>query len=178
MEDLRAVLRGEPLGDERAVAGSGVALDAEECRRPVGRQLGDERVEVDLVEDLVQVAGRVLRRELSAAALADAEPVVFGVLDVPELSCRRELLVVRVADAGFPERGFEPLRVRPGVLATANAAPLAYVDEQRDVGLAQRVEEALERPVVDADRRDGTQGASGRCASARTARSRRQPAAR
>jgi hypothetical protein len=35
-----------------------------------------------------------------------------------------------------------------------DAPPLAHVDEQPDVGVVQRIEEALERPAVDADGRD------------------------
>jgi hypothetical protein len=85
---------------------------------------------------------------------------------VAELRRRSELLVVRVGDAGSFECRLEPLRVRPGVLAPAHAAALADVDDEPDVGLAERVEEALERPVVDPDRRDGAQRANGRCGSA------------
>ena len=50
----------------------------------------------------------------------------------------------------------EALRVGPGVLAPANASALAHVDEECDVCVAQCVEEGVERPAVDADRRDRT----------------------
>src|SRR5215210_9424368 len=85
VHDLHAVLLGEPLRDERAVARLRVALDAEERRRPVGRQLFDQRAEVGAVEHLVQVPLAVLRRELGARALAATEPLVLAVLHVPEL---------------------------------------------------------------------------------------------
>src|SRR3954470_6181898 len=52
-----------PLRDERAVAGFGVALDAEERGRAVGRQRRDDRLEVDLVETFAGVALDVVRRE-------------------------------------------------------------------------------------------------------------------
>ncbi|MGZ4314821.1 MAG: hypothetical protein ACXVRK_02820 [Gaiellaceae bacterium] len=58
MQDPEAVLLGEPPGDERAAARARVGLDAEERRREVGRQLGDERFEVSGLEDLVQVPAR------------------------------------------------------------------------------------------------------------------------
>jgi hypothetical protein len=61
--------------------------------------------------------------------------------------------VVRVGDAGLGERALEALCVRPGVLAPADASPLTYVDEESDVRAAERVEEAVDCPAVDADRR-------------------------
>src|SRR4051812_71270 len=64
VDDPKAVLLGEPLGDQRAVTGLGVAFDAEERRD--ARQLGDQRIEVGRLEDLVQVALAVLGRELGA----------------------------------------------------------------------------------------------------------------
>jgi hypothetical protein len=51
------MLRGQALGDQRAVAGLGVALDAEQRRRD-GR-----RLELDTVENLCRVAPRVFRCE-------------------------------------------------------------------------------------------------------------------
>jgi hypothetical protein len=61
---------------------------------------------------------------------------------------------MRVVDAGPGEGGLEPRGIRPCVLAPADASPLADVDEQPDVRLPERAEERLERPAVDADRRD------------------------
>ena len=88
------------------------------------------------------------------ATLADAEAVVLAVLDVPELGRRRELLVVGIGDAGFGQRALEDAARWPR--RTRGHAPRVAgdVDEQPDVGLAQGVEEALERPAVDADRHD------------------------
>jgi len=107
-----------------------------------------------VLEVLVQVPLAVLGRELRARALADADPVVLGVLNPTQLGRRRQLPVVRVADPGLRERLLQALRIRPRVLAAANAPALADVDEQPDVRVVQRLEEALERPAVDADRRE------------------------
>jgi hypothetical protein len=46
------------------VAGFGIALDAEERGGRVGRHLLDDRCEVDLAEDLPEIALPVLGREL------------------------------------------------------------------------------------------------------------------
>jgi hypothetical protein len=64
---------GEPLRNEGAVARARVGLDAEERRCAVGRQLGNERVEVGGLEDLVQVPLAVLRRPVGASSR-----VIFG----------------------------------------------------------------------------------------------------
>ena len=101
------ILRRQPLGDERAVARLGIALDAEERRRRVDGHLGDDRREVDMIEDLPDVAVPILGRELDPRALADAEAVVLPVLHVAELGGRRQLLVVAVLDAGVRERSLE-----------------------------------------------------------------------
>ena len=66
--------------------------------------------------------------------------------------------MVRVGDARVRERGLQAPRVRPRVFVAAYAAPLTYVDEQRDVRFVECVEEAIERPSVDADGRDGLHG--------------------
>src|SRR5436190_7835697 len=125
--DREAVLRRESLRDERAVARLRVALDAEQGGRAVGRQLLGEGAEVDVVEDLAGVALDVGRRELDARALADAVAVVLGVLEVAQLGRGRELRAVLVGDARVRERRLKPLGVRPGVLRSADAAPLAHV---------------------------------------------------
>ena len=59
-------LRGEAVGDQRAVARLRVGLDAEERGCAGRRQLIDERVEVGAVEDLARVTAGVLGRELDA----------------------------------------------------------------------------------------------------------------
>jgi hypothetical protein len=64
--------------------------------------------------------------------------------------------VVRVPDAGVCKRQLKTPRVRPGVFRAANSAPLAHVDDQPDICPAQRIEEPLERPAVDTNRRDRT----------------------
>ena len=88
----------EALGDQRAVAGLGVGLDAQQRRGRAVGHLGDERVEVGVVEDLAHVALGVLRVEQLARALADAEAVVGGVLQPAQLGRRRELAVVAVGE--------------------------------------------------------------------------------
>src|SRR4051812_22541901 len=76
-----AELVGEPRGDQRAVAGLGVALDAQERRCAARREARDEGIEIGLVEDLARVARHVTRRELGARALANALARVLGVLE-------------------------------------------------------------------------------------------------
>jgi hypothetical protein len=78
-----AVLRRQPLRDQRAVTGLRIPLDTEKRGRPIGRQFRHDRPEVDPIEDLLRVPLRELRRELRARALADAEPLVLAVLQLP-----------------------------------------------------------------------------------------------
>ena len=73
MRDRQAVTLREPLGDQRAMTGLGIGLDAEQRRGGLGGQLGDERIEVGVVEDLVDVALAVFGVEHGARALADAD---------------------------------------------------------------------------------------------------------
>jgi hypothetical protein len=79
--DRDAVPLGKPLGDQGAVAGLRVALDAEQRRGPAALQRRDDRREVGGVEDLGGVAAGVLGGELAARALADPSTVILGVLE-------------------------------------------------------------------------------------------------
>jgi hypothetical protein len=56
LDDRDAVPGGQPLRDEGAMAGLGIALDAEEGGPGGGRQFGDECTEVDAIEDFSCVA--------------------------------------------------------------------------------------------------------------------------
>ena len=56
MHDLEAELFGKPLCYELAVAPLRIALDAEQGRGGVRRHLGDDRREIDVVDDLPCVA--------------------------------------------------------------------------------------------------------------------------
>jgi hypothetical protein len=80
--DRDAVLLGQPLGDQRAVAGLRVALDTEQRCGPAARQRRDDRREVGAVEDLGGVAAGVLGSEFAARALADPAAVILGVLEL------------------------------------------------------------------------------------------------
>jgi hypothetical protein len=154
VEDGHPVLLCQPLRDERSVTSLRVALDAEERRLPIVRQLRQQGAEVGRVQDLADEAVTVLAGELGAGAFSDPEPVVLRVLHAAQLGRRRELEPVTVADARLGQRCLQPLRVRPGVLAAADAAALADVDDEADVVPPERLQERLERPPVDADRRD------------------------
>jgi hypothetical protein len=154
MHDSEAVRLGELCGDERPVARLRVALDAQQCGRPVLRQPRDEGIEVKLVEDLAPIARGVLRRELAPRTLADATTVVFCVLHVAQLGRRRELLSVLVLDARVGERRLQSLGVRPHVLPPTYPAALADVEQQRDVRCLQRRDKAVDVGLVDADRRE------------------------
>jgi hypothetical protein len=66
---------------------------------------------------------------------------------------------VVVPDPRRIERGLEPRRVRPRVLAAAHATPLPDVDQHADVGVAQRSDEARGVEAVDADRGEAGHGA-------------------
>jgi hypothetical protein len=133
------------------VAGLRVALDAEEGGAVVTDE-ADDRLEVDPVEHLLGVAAGVHGRQLGARAFALAAPLVLAVLQLPHLGRRRQLRQVAVADARLAQRRLEALRVRPGVLAAAHAAPLAHVEDDPDLGLPQGPEEAGPVKAVDADR--------------------------
>ena len=115
--DGDAVLGREALGDDRAVAGLGIALDAEQRAGAVGRELGGDGLERRLVEDLACVSGGVLRREHGPRPLALAPARVLGVLELAQLGRRRELLVVLVGDARRPaSAAWRRAAVRPRVL--------------------------------------------------------------
>ena len=73
--------RAEALGDQRAVAGLGVALDAEQGRA-APRLSSDEGREVGGVEDLLGVALRVLGGEHGPRAFSLAAPGVLPVLEL------------------------------------------------------------------------------------------------
>jgi hypothetical protein len=138
-------------GGERAVARLGVALDAQQGGNRVLRQLGDDRAEVGVGKDLAPVALGVFGRQDAARALPDPLPRIFFVLQPAQLGRRSELLAMGVADAFLEERGLEPLRVRPRVVATSYASPLADVDHEPDVRGMKRVEEAFQGRFVDPD---------------------------
>src|SRR5215212_3613501 len=154
VDDLDAVLRGQAVRDQRAMARLWVAFNAHQRRRPVGGQLGYDRVQVGSVEDLGDVAVAVLARQLAAGAFADSQPVVLAVLQPAQFGRGRQLLAVAVLDAGPGQRSLQPNRVRPRVVAAAHAAPLAYVQQQAHAGPGQALEERLSREAVDADGRD------------------------
>ena len=141
------------------MAGGGVALDAEE-RGGRAADEADQRVEVGRVEDLLGVALDVGGGEDGAVALALAPLGVGLVLGFAHRGGRGQFGQVLVDDPGLAQRRFQPLRVRPGVLRAAHAAPLAHVEQQVDARLAQRRQEAVEVGAVDADREDLFQASS------------------
>ena len=141
--DRETVVVGQTSGDEGAVAGLGVALDAEERGEAFGGQRRDEGREVDAVEDLGRVATDVLGRELDARALADAEAGVLGVLELAQLGRRSELGVVAIAERRGGEGVLEAPGVGPRVLRSANAAALADVQDEADVGRRKALEERV-----------------------------------
>jgi len=141
----------EPIGDQRAVTGFRVTLDAQQCADPGGWERFGELVDVDSREDLAAVALRVFRRQLHARALTDTSRIVDRVLQPAQLRRRRQLRKMAIFESGEGERILESLGVRPRVLRAAHAAPLANIEYQHDVGVCERVQEALERGAIDAD---------------------------
>src|ERR1700679_107944 len=101
--DVEAPLPLQPRRDQRAVAGLGVALDAEQRRR-AGADPADDRAEVDGVEDLLGVALGVAGGDDGARALALAAPGVLAVLQLAQLGGPGQLLAVAVADGRPPLR--------------------------------------------------------------------------
>jgi hypothetical protein len=150
--DLDREIGGQPIGDQGAVACLRIAFHAYEGRGLVRGQLGNERAELYPREDLAQIALPVLGRQLGARALRDTEAVVLAVLQLPELSGRRQLLLVPVADPDLGERGLEPVRVGPRVLRATDASTLTDVEQQDYPRVPERIEKRLGRPPVDADR--------------------------
>ena len=73
---------GQPVGDQRAVAGRRGRLDAHQRTQAVHGQPPDEGLERDEVEDLLGVDADILGGEPDAGALADALAVVLAVLEV------------------------------------------------------------------------------------------------
>ena len=63
MDDLEAEPVGQALGHERAMAGLGRRLNAQQRPDAMDRQLLDERLQGSLIEYLVCVAADVLGRE-------------------------------------------------------------------------------------------------------------------
>ena len=76
------MLGGEPGGDERSMAGLGIALDAEQGACAIRWQLARQVLDSDRIEDLLGVAAGVLGRQFDAGSLADALPRVLGVLEM------------------------------------------------------------------------------------------------
>src|SRR4051812_11679073 len=136
------------------MAGLGIALDAEERAPALGRQRFDHRVHARRVEDLARVALYVRGCELRPRPLSDAGARVLGVLELPQLRRRCEVLEVDVADPGLGERGPEAARIRPRVLAPAHATPLPYVDQDADIGAFERAHERIAVKAVHADGRE------------------------
>jgi hypothetical protein len=62
---------GDARRDQRAMAGFGVALDAEQGRGALRRHALDHGPDADGIENLLDVAPHVLGSELRARALAD-----------------------------------------------------------------------------------------------------------
>src|SRR5437763_4112377 len=96
-----SMMAAQAIGDDRAVAGLRVGLDAEQRGRAVARKLRPESTQVDVVEDLPHVPLPIGRRQLAARALAHALARVLGVLQLPQLGRRGQLGVVAVADSGL-----------------------------------------------------------------------------
>src|SRR5579875_2586776 len=109
--DLEAMALREPGGDQRAVAGGGRGLDAEQRGTTVDRQLAQEIVDAHDIEDAGRVGGDVLGRQRLAGALADPLPRVGRILELAHLGGRRELGVMDVADSVLGEPALQPLRV-------------------------------------------------------------------
>jgi hypothetical protein len=145
---------GQPLSDERAVAGLGVTLDAEKGRFPEARQPRSDRQQVGVVQDLGGVPPGVLGGELPTGAFADAEAIVLRVLEAAQLSSGSELGAVFVEDAGIREGPLQSACVGPGVFGPADTAALTDVEHQVNARVVQPAEEGLGIETVDADRRD------------------------
>jgi hypothetical protein len=148
------VIGGEALGDQTAMTGLRITLDAEQRRSAVGREARRDPAEVGAVEGLGNVATTVFRGEPGAGALAHAEPVVGAVLQVSQLGRRGELDVVPVADPGLGQSRLQPGGVRPRILAAADTAALPHIEHDSDVRVVERREERFECPAVGADRRE------------------------
>jgi hypothetical protein len=154
MDDLGAVALGEACGDQRAVTGGRVALDAQQSGAAPARQRAHECAQIRSVEDLGEIATCVLRRQQLPVALADACYRVLAVLELAELGRRRELATVLIVDARLRQRRLQAQRVRPRVLRAPNAATLSNVEHEADIGVAQLSQEAGGCETVDPDRGD------------------------
>ena len=80
MDDGKTQLAVELFGDERAVAGLRVALNAEKGARRIRRKLLDERPQVDLIQDLAAVALDVGGRERLPGRCGRGKPLRLCVL--------------------------------------------------------------------------------------------------
>src|SRR5581483_745156 len=98
VDHLQAEALGQPLGDQRAMAGLGGGLHAHERGDPVHRQPADQRLEGREIQYLLGVGADVLGRQPHPRALADALPVIVAVLELTHLGIRSELRVILVAD--------------------------------------------------------------------------------
>src|SRR5262245_48945472 len=102
----------QPRGDQRAMAGLGIALDAGQGGPAVAGE-PSERREVAGFEDLLGVEAAVYGRQFGARAFALTPLRVLAVLRFTHLCRRRELLHVDVLDALLGQRRLESARVRP-----------------------------------------------------------------
>jgi putative oxidoreductase len=148
------VLLGDPRGDQRAVAGLRVALDAEERTGALRRQRVDDRLDAGGIEDLARVALDIGRGQAHPRALTDALARIFGVLELSQLGGGGELLDVHVADSGVREGGLEARGVRPRILASTHPATLAYVDQYAHVRIPKGGYERVCVKAVNTDRRE------------------------
>ena len=150
--DQQVVLSDEAPGDQRAVAGLRVALDAEQGGGRVVRELGHQRAEVERIEDLAGVARGVLGCQGDAIALAHTLTVVLAVLD----------RVATRSSAPTPSHAGSRCPPRRARAATAPSSPTRIRGlEHRGAGggrgaAPRRPGEVLEeftgRVAVDADR--------------------------
>lgn len=103
MFDGDGVPHGQPLGDERTVAGLRVTLHAQQRRGCADRQRRHDRGEIGSGEDLGGIAAGVLGGEFPTRTLADPLAFILGVLELTQLGGGSEFAVMRVGDPGASE---------------------------------------------------------------------------
>lgn len=154
--DRDPMFGGETLGDQRSVAGFGIAFYAQQGRAAVRRKIRGDGREIDAVKDLLDVPTPVFGRKLNTASLPDSGQGIFAVLEMPEFRRGSELATMLIVDVGAREGGLKAQRVRPRVVRPAHASALPHVEYAANVSVVERGQKRGRCEPVDADGRDRT----------------------
>ena len=133
------------------MAGSRIALDAQQSDNARIAQIGDELLAVEPGQALALIRVDEFRRKGLPLALGYLVSLVNRVLRLARRVAGREIQPVCVGDAQLRQTSLQPLAVGEGILRSAHATPTPDVAQRVDLRVLQRTEKGLRVPAVDAD---------------------------